>query len=253
MRLVAMTLVLLQLGAACASVPAARAPAAALRDGPVAVRAEALADADAQRRHLGRPLDARLQARIVPVALAVENVGARDLVIVPADLVFETSFGERVPPLHAEALARVFADTLDEYETAPPLSRALRLYEYPVLQFSYDVGSAICVTTIFGCVLLLPPTLVGLVIETTRAVGDRVRAAEGRAAVRAMQQRDDALATVEALVLTPGQTVRGIVYFPSTAPEAPPPRPPALVIRFTDRATGDLAIVVRLDLAPAPR
>lgn len=249
-----MLLVALHLLTGCASGRPPRTPAATLRDGPVAVRAELLTDAEAQRRHLGRPLDARLQTRVVPVALVAENIGPRDLVIVPSDLVFETPFGERVPPLHAEALARVFADTLGEYENAPMMSRGLRLYDYPALQLSMDVGTAICLATLFGCVLLLPPTLVGLALETGRTVGDRVRNAEGRAAVRAVQERSDALATVDALTLAPGQTVRGVVYFPALPSEVPPPRPPALVIRFTDRATGALAIVVRLDLnAPPPR
>lgn len=248
-----MVLVVLELSSACASARPPRGPAAVLRDGPVAVRAELLADAEAQRRHLGRPLDARLAGRVVLVALAVENLGTRDLVIVPSDLVFETPFGERVPPLHAEALARVFAETLLEYESVPPLDRA-RLYDYPGGDLYATLGGLVCVATLIGCVLLIPPTVVGLALETSRLVASSVRNAEGRAAVRAVREREDALATVDAVRLAPGQSVRGIVYFPAVASEGPPPRAPALVIRFTERATGALAIVVRLDLdaAPAP-
>jgi hypothetical protein len=188
---------------------------------------------------------------VVPVALVLENVGTRDLVVVPSDLVFETPVGERVPPLHAGALERAFADVMSEYDHVAPLERG-RLYAYPGVQLSADIGSQICFATFVGCVLLIPPTLVGMALETSRLVTDRVKNADARAGVRAVQQRDDALATVSALVLAPGQAVRGIVYFPAVGSELPARRAPALVVRFTDRLTGALAIVVRLDLAPAP-
>lgn len=255
MRLVAVALVGLHLVTGCASARAPRPPAGpTLRDGPVAVRAELLAGAEAQRRHFGRPLDPRLLARVLPLVVAIENVGARELVIVPSDLILETPVGERVVPMHAVALGEIFAETLGNLSEGPRPRRDPRRSDYPALDLAMDVGTQICVVTIFGCVVLLPPTLVGVTLEASRQVGDRLRNAEGRAGVRALQARDDTLATVDGVALAPGASVHGIVYFPAVSLESITDRRPALIIRFTDRGSGGLAIVIRLDLAaPPPR
>jgi hypothetical protein len=252
-RLVAVALVLLQLVAGCTSTRGPRPPAGpTLRDGPVAVRAELLADAEAQKRHFGRALEARLAARVLPLVVSLENVGARELVIVPSDLILETPVGERVVPMHAVALGEVFAETLGALAEGPRPRRDPRTSDYPALDLAMTIGTQICIATIFGCVVLLPPTLVGITLEASRQVGERLRSAEGRAGVREMQARDDALATVGGIALPPGTTAHGTVYFPAVSLASITGRHPFLVIRFTERASGNLAIVVRLDLGTPP-
>ena len=218
----------------------------------MAVRAELLAGAEAQKRHFGRALDPRLLARVLPLVVAIENVGARDLVIVPSDLVLETPVGERVVPMHAVALAEIFAETLGDLSQGPRPRRDPRTSDYPALDLAMTIGTQICVATIFGCVVLIPPTLAGIGLEASRQIGERVRDAEGRATVRALQGREDTLAAVDGVALASGATVHGIVYFPAVSLEAITPRRPSLIIRFTERASGTLALVIRFDLAAPP-